>query len=333
MDALGFVTGETPFRIVFSGAGATLRDYGNADSSDGPVLLIIPAPIKDASIWDLAPWASVARHCGDAGIHVYLVEWKPPPEVIDAGLREYAGRFVAECLDAITEINGEIPVFGAGHSLGGTLAAIFAALHPDRFAGLVLLGSPLHFGQDVGAIDSFVAAFPHIGSVAAAAPGSIPGSMMSAGASVADPHDFRWSRLVDRIRSQGDRRALLTHLRVVRWSMQEASMARELFRSVVEELYRDDRFYRGELRMNGGTVGPANITVPLLFVVDPRCRLVPPGAMLPFMGATSSGDTTVFKYGGDTGVALQHVGMLAGKEAHRRIWPKIVDWIHARSGE
>lgn len=36
--------------------------------------------------------------------------------------------------------------------------------------------------------------------------------------------------------------------------------------------------------------------------------------------------------GGDAGVALQHVGMLVGRSAHRHLWPEIVHWIRARGG-
>ncbi len=36
-------------------------------------------------------------------------------------------------------------------------------------------------------------------------------------------------------------------------------------------------------------------------------------------------------HGGDTGVALQHVGLLVGERAHREVWPEIFRWLHAHS--
>ncbi len=50
--------------------------------------------------------------------------------------------------------------------------------------------------------------------------------------------------------------------------------------------------------------------------------------MLPFYEATSSAVKQMLWYEGDTGVALQHVGPLVGKNAHAMLWGKIIDWIH-----
>jgi polyhydroxyalkanoate synthase subunit PhaC len=33
------------------------------------------------------------------------------------------------------------------------------------------------------------------------------------------------------------------------------------------------------------------------------------------------------EYERETAVALQHVGALVGRRAHRRLWPRILDWI------
>jgi polyhydroxyalkanoate synthase len=43
--------------------------------------------------------------------------------------------------------------------------------------------------------------------------------------------------------------------------------------------------------------------------------------------ARQSREKTVLHYGGDIGVALQHVGPLVGRQAHRLLWPRIVDWM------
>src|SRR3546814_3818487 len=61
------VTGVQTFALpIFSRPGVTLRAYSDG-SGAGPVLLIVPAPIKRAYIWDLVPWASAVRRCIDSG--------------------------------------------------------------------------------------------------------------------------------------------------------------------------------------------------------------------------------------------------------------------------
>lgn len=47
------------------------------------------------------------------------------------------------CVNAIADETRAHRVFLAGHSLGGTLSAIYAACHPERVAGLVLVEVPL----------------------------------------------------------------------------------------------------------------------------------------------------------------------------------------------
>jgi polyhydroxyalkanoate synthase len=73
---------------------------------------------------------------------------------------------------------------------------------------------------------------------------------------------------------------------------------------------------------------PARITAPVLAVFDPRSRIIPPVSIVPLVEALSAhADAGVLRYEGDTGVALHHVGVLVGRNAHRRLWPVILDWI------
>ena len=94
------------------------------------------------------------QQCLRGGARVYLIQWERPGAVEQGfGLAEYADRLLLDCLDAIAMEGGRAPAVVAGHSLGGTLVAIFSALHPERMRGLILLGYvPLHFGPDVGAL-------------------------------------------------------------------------------------------------------------------------------------------------------------------------------------
>jgi polyhydroxyalkanoate synthase len=178
LDALGLGPIETPSRVVRSQPGVTLKAYG-AEGAAGPVVLLVPAPIKRAYIWDLVPGASVVRQCLRAGARVYLIQWERPGAAEQGfGLAEYAEQLLLDCLDALEVETGRPGAVLAGHSLGGTLAAIFSALHPERVQGLILLGAPLHFDPDVGALDRLVGFVP---SSLTAVSGNIPGSFLDLG--------------------------------------------------------------------------------------------------------------------------------------------------------
>ena len=90
MDAVGLGPVETPSEVVASWPGVRLRAYADPGAG-GPAVLIVPAPIKRAYIWDLVPWASVVRRCLDGGMLVHLAEWTPPgahPATSPAGQRQ-----------------------------------------------------------------------------------------------------------------------------------------------------------------------------------------------------------------------------------------------------
>jgi polyhydroxyalkanoate synthase len=330
LDRAGLGPEESAFRTVLTEPGLTLRNY-DPEPKAGPVLLIVPAPIKRAYIWDLLPRASVVRRGLESGLSVYLACWEHPGrDGRSFGLADYAERFMLDCVGSIEKERGNGSVFLAGHSLGGTLAALFTALHPERVRGLILLGAPLCFGPEVGALDRWIAKAPPAQHLTAfVAP--VAGSLLSGWSLVADPLTFGWRRLRDGVRSLTDPRAQRTYLAVERWACDEMPMASAFFEELVEWLYREDRFMRGNLMIGGRRAVPELVRAPVLGVVDPNCRIVPPRAVLPFLRAVKSRDTAVIRYDGDVGVSLQHVGMLVGRDAHRTLWPEIIRWLHARA--
>jgi polyhydroxyalkanoate synthase len=288
--------------------------------------LIVPAPIKRAYICDLLPAVSAVRRCLEGGFRVYLIQWEPPGAKAQAsGLAYYADHAILDCLNAIEAATGQRRVVLVGHSLGGTLAAIFAALHPDRVRGLVLVEAPLSFGAGVSAFDPVVrASAPASGTDSI---GNVPGSLIDVLAMTASPTTFIWARHLDFLLSWFDPQALHVHLLVERWALDEMALTRRLFVETLDWLYREDRFMQQKLVVAGRLARPQSIDAPIASVTAPASRVVLPAAILPFHEAVASTDTEVFWYGGDHGVALQHVGPLVGRQAHRQLWPRIIRWL------
>lgn len=317
LDASGFHPVETSYRIVHSEPGIALRRYGG-DAGSGPPVLIVPAPIKRPYIWDMAPDISVVRRCLDAGMRVFLADWKPAPR--DFGLADYAERLILACLSAA---DGE-PAFLLGHSLGGCLAAIFSALHAERVRGLVLLVAPLSFGPDATAFRRMLAGLDDD-----EIPESLPGSFLGMVSFNAAPTAFGWERWMDGAWSLADAGDARRHMQVERWALDEFALPRR-FIADLARLVRENRFANGALEIGGRRAGPARVTSPLLVVIDPHCVFVPPQTVLPFFEATATRDRILVPYERDTGVALHHVGPLVSRRAHESLWPQIIRWMQAR---
>lgn len=335
LDLSGLGPVETPSRIVATLPGARLRAYQPPGSHPArPVLLILPAPIKRAYLWDLLPPVSVVRRCLSGGLRVYLLEWLDPGAAEDGfGLADYAECLPLAALDVIADETGEDAAMLAGHSLGGTFAAIFAALQPERMRGIVLVDAPLAFGPERGGplARAIAAAAPHARLLRHLAGSPVPGAFVARLATAAAPEAFVLERWADFGASLADPLAAAIHARVERWLLDELAMPGQLFEDVLERLYREDRLASGTLEIGGRRIGLGRLRSPVLAVVNPPGRVVPPESVLAGLAALPADlPRRVLRHErAERGVALQHLAPLVGREAHARLWPEILDWIHA----
>jgi polyhydroxyalkanoate synthase len=262
VGAFGLDPSESSYRIVASGTHWCLRDYGGERASRS--LLIIAAPIKRPYIWDLAPSVSAIRYCLQRGLHVYLLEWMPASRrTANNGLDEYTSA-ISDCVAAISRRASGAKSLLIGHSLGGTLAAIFSAWTPASVRGLVLLGAPLCFQADKSQFrDALVTLVPSDLPEA----DTFPGSLLSHLSALASPGTFIWSRLMDAALSISDHHAMELHARVERWALDEVPLPGKLVHQIIEWLYRENRLCHGTLAIRGRRVGPSSVSVPTLAVV------------------------------------------------------------------
>jgi polyhydroxyalkanoate synthase subunit PhaC len=325
LASLGFGPVETPYRVIASAAYWRLRDYGSPRGTR-PVL-IVAAPIKRPYIWDLTPAVSIIRRCLDAGLHVHLLEWLPASqETCGVGLSECSQAISAALAQMESDADGHLPVL-LGHSLGGTLAGLHAAIEPEGIGGLVLLGAPLCFRPDESAFrDTLVKLVP--GPVSDTDP--FPGSILSQMSAIASPHTFVWSRLMDAALSAADRHAMDIHARVERWALEEVALPGRLVSEIVELLYRENRFCRGALQVGERTIGPDRLSAPTLAIINAQDAVAPADSVGPIGETMGPEKFRLIAYPGETGVGLQHLGILVGRDAHAQVWPDIIAWINAR---
>lgn len=330
LDQLGFAPRTTPSRVVDRWPALRLLAY-QPPSAGPPVLLLVPAPIKAAYIWDLAPEISVVRRCLAGGMQVYLLAWHRPQSGDEAwGLAEYADAAIRNCVDAAARETGQSRVFLAGHSLGGTLAAIFASRYSERLRGLIALEAPIAFERTAGSLEAAVARAPPATTVTAPL-GNVPGTFLDMASSWADPVTFNVEPWLDWLQSAGSPDAARIHRYVRRWTLDETPLPQRLYEEAVETLYRRNRFAGGTLQVGGRAADPRGLTAPVLAVVNPRSRIVPAAGVDAYRHCTGSKDVQVWEYRGESGVMLQHVGVLVGKTAHARLWPRVLRWMHERA--
>lgn len=325
LAAYGLGPRECSYHVAASGKHWRVRAYGGDGAA--PSLLVIAAPIKRPYIWDLAPSVSAVGYCLRQGLNVHLLEWRPASDSAgDAGLDDCVDA-IANCIAKISENGADARPFLIGHSLGGTLAAIFAASAPESLRGLMLLCAPLCFKPGESRFrDALVSLAPS--NLTEADP--FPGSLLSHMSALASPETFVWSRLMDAAFSLADSHAMEIHARVERWALDEVPLPGKLVHQLIQSLYRENRFCRSALSFHGRLVGPRDISVPTLAVVNTADEVAPPASIWPFIEALSTKDARVIEYPGEMGVALPHLGVLIGREAQAQVWPQIISWLHSR---
>jgi polyhydroxyalkanoate synthase len=289
-------------------------------------VLIVAGPIKRPYIWDIDATRSVIRYCMRQQLSVYLIEWKPAALGHGAaGLDEYADA-IAECVARTADRAGGQRPFLMGHSLGGTLAAMHAALHPQTLRGVVLLGTPLCFERGVSRFGDNLASI--VPSTIADA-GIIPGALLSQVSALASPSTFVWERLADAVLSMADPHAMAIHARVECWALDEVPLPGRLVRQIVQWLYREDRFCRGILPIGDRKIGPECLRLPILAVVNAADEIAPPASVTRFAGAIAGRSVRIITYSGEFGVGLQHLALLVGRRAHDQVWPEVIAWLKA----
>jgi polyhydroxyalkanoate synthase subunit PhaC len=319
--AFGLNPRECPHQVVISRGHWRLRDYGGNDRLQS--LLIIAAPIKKPYIWDLAPPISTIGFCLRHDLHVELLEWMPSSKHTGSiGLEEDV-LAIAEAVASITTAARGMKPYIVGHSLGGTLAAIYAAFRPESIKGLVLLGAPICFEPAKSHFrDALVSLVPNEISEQDA----FPGSLLSHASALASPQTFIWSRLADAVMSVTDPLAMEIHGRVERWALDEVPLPGKLVHQIIDWLYRENRFCRGELKIGETVVGPASLTVPTFAVVNTADNVAPLASITPFTDRMA-GPVRIVEYPGEAGVCLQHLGILIGPQAHAAAWSQIISWL------
>lgn len=326
LDAFGLGPTECRYQVLASDAYWRLRKY--AGGTAGPPLLIVAAPIKRPYIWDLAPSASAVRRCLQSGLSVYLLEWTSPHRGASIGLEDFASHFLSDAVGRVTRDADGAQPFLMGHSLGGTLSAIFAAFAPRLVRGLVLLASPLSFTPCSSRLrDALVAIVPASFPAASV----VPGALLSHLVCLADPATFQWSRLMDAVLSMGQTEAAAGHTRVERWALDEVPLPGKLVHEILEWLYREDRFCRGRLFIRNTAVGPSCLTLPTLAVVNTADAVAPPASVRAFINAMPDGHASLIEHESEIGVGLPHLAILIGRRAHAQVWPRIISWLEANA--
>ena len=151
---LGKDIAATPGSVIFQNELMQLIQYAPAtETVHKRPLLYVPPLVNKYYLLDLQPKSSLIRWLVEQGHTLFVISWvNPGPELADKGLADYLELGPVAALGAIEKATGEGAVDLFGFCMGGTLAAIAAALlaargEGARIASLTTIGSMFDFAN------------------------------------------------------------------------------------------------------------------------------------------------------------------------------------------
>lgn len=318
--------GLTPKKTLYE--RGTLKLYHYTPLCDEvyrvPVLFVM-ATTNKSFVFDLSPGRSMVEHMLKQGYDVYVLDWAPPTQA-ERGLKlaDYTQDFIPTCIEKIQQNSGEEDISIIGYCMGGVLALIYAATHPDGpLKNLVCLTTPVDFdGMGLAKVwndpkyfdvDQLVDTV----GVLSAETVSQMFEMQRPAQRIAGQLRY-WDNVLndDFVESY---RALL------RWGDETLPLAGEYVRETTKELQWGNKLFTGELTVAGRCANLKNIKIPVLSCVAEHDHLAPRASTKVLLELVGSKDKEeVLLKGG-------HVSLIAGPNAAKRMWPRVVEWLSTRS--
>jgi len=324
LDLLTVDVGGTEGEVVHQSHAFDLRRYEPAERRHATPVLLTYALVNRPYVLDLQPDRSVLRRLLESGFAVYLIDWAEPGR-LDAtlGLADYVRRFLDDCVTATLADAGTGDLHLLGYCMGGTMAAMYAAIEDDPLRSLTCMAAPIAFDGTGGVLETWATRLEPAALVEAC--GNVPGELLAGSFAMLEPVAHTVGKLVTLYERADDPAFVETFLRMERWIWDGVDVPGAVFREFLEELYRDDALLEGSVALRGDPVDLAAIDVPALHLVGEDDHLVPPASSRPLADAIGHDDQRILS------APVGHIGLSVSRTAHETVWPAVTDWLAARS--
>jgi polyhydroxyalkanoate synthase len=319
----------TPYDIVYSEDRIKLKHYTRSETAENKLktpLLVIYALINRETMLDLQPDRSVVQTFLKSGIDLYMMDWGYPTRkdryvTID----DHVNGYINNAVDYIREKNGIQKVNLMGICIGGSMCAMYSALHPDKIKNLITTVTPSNFDTDKGLlhvwmknlnVDKMINSF-----------GNIPGDLMNFGFLLLNPARLMIDKYVGFTENMDNKDFVENFMRMEKWIFDSPDVPGETFRQLIEDCYKRNLLIQNKMYLDGKRVDLKKLTMPLLNFYGRFDHLVPPEAADQLTSVVGSKDVE------DVCIDTGHIGIYVSSKAQKQFAPKIVRWLRERDKE
>ncbi|MFB6151066.1 MAG: class III poly(R)-hydroxyalkanoic acid synthase subunit PhaC [Haloarculaceae archaeon] len=328
IETVGTVdVGQTPSEVVYEENKLELLHYRPEqagiepeETHDTPILIVY-ALINRPYILDLQPDRSVVRRLLEGGHDVYLIDWNEPSRLDrHLTLDDYVNRYIDNCVDVVRERSGKDAINLLGYCMGGTMSAMYAALHAEKVNALGLMAAGLCFENTGGVLEQWGSEEYYDPEEVTDTFGNVPASFLDVGFALMDPVDNYVSKYIRFAENLENEEFVENFARMEKWIGDGIDVAGETYDQFLRDLYQENKLYRNELSLDGEHVDVGNIDMPLIQIIGEYDHLIPADASKPFNEVVGSDDVTTIEY------ATGHIGLSVSSSSHEEVWPRVSEW-------
>lgn len=312
---------RTPSRIAYHEGTCRLFEYEVLGKPlDAPPIFMVYSFINRWYILDLMPGHSFIEALSLAGYKVYLMDWGiPGPENAQHGLDYYLENVALRAVRRVRRAAGGRPLTLFGYCLGGTLAAMMAALHPEEYGRMVLLTTPLEFTEG-GLLTLWTNKDSFDPKKITDTFGCVPEKILHA------PFPFLQTRshfakprmLFENILND----TYLKNFKALdRWATDNVPFPGKTFIEIIHDCYQENLLAQSAMRIDGKLVDLRNITFPTLNIYATQDHVVSVACAERNRELLSSSNVTDHKY------EAGHVTLTVAHPIRETVWKDTIEWL------
>lgn len=314
--ALAYIDGASPHEIIFKKGPMRLRSYQPKDVKTQPIVLVMPI-INRFRLCDLEPEFSLVASLVRDGSPVYVVDWGDPIR-LDQDIDWHT--YVLDVLPRVMKIVGpERSITLMGICLGGTIASVYAALFPKQIRQLITLNTPIDFSHMKDMVEWVKEDYFPVDRLTDAL-GNMPGAMIAQGFEGLRPLAAlaKWRKAFPRFE---DAQYADTFHVIESWNKDNVDVPGAAYRTLIKDLYRQNKLVKGEFQLRGRVVNLQNIDAQTLAIGASSDTICHPLAAKALVDSVSSETKEYFEVRGG------HIASIIGPRAAQNVYPKIKEWI------
>ena len=318
--------GQTPKDVVWKRDKVELWHYRSARRRWRPPVFIVHSLISRSYVLDLSLDNTFVGRLLEAGLDVFLIDWGVPDQRdADNSLETYLDYYLPQAVRTVLAEAGSDDLTVLGYCLGGDLALLLAARHPELpVRNLITVAAPVDFAE-MGMFSRLFSDGRLDADALIDTTGNVPPQSVHNAFRVIKPtgdvnsYVMLWQNL-----SSDEQMA--AYQAMGQWTKDHVPFPGAAFRQLVQ-MMRDNAIVNDTVLLSGKPVHLTDIRCPFLSVLAERDHISPVTSVGPVVDLVGSADVEEIR------LPAGHVGLMASRTASKWTIPRIVDWIHRHSEE